>query len=192
MKIIYSYSQAAELLNQGHVGVVLTDTVYGLAAKCSNISATTKLYRLKNREKKPGTVIAANIQQLIDLGLPKHELQIAEQFWPGPVSIVINIGNNLEYLHQAVGSVAFRVVADPKILKLLEITGPLITSSANTPGMPTSNNITEAINYFSDTVDFYLDCGEAINKPPSTVIKIVNNEIKILRQGASKIDLEKF
>jgi L-threonylcarbamoyladenylate synthase len=184
---IFDFGIAARLLNQGKVGVIPTDTVYGLAAKASDIKATTQLYNLKHREQKPGTVIAASVQQLLDLGLPKQSLKTVERFWPGPVSVVIDLNNSFKYLHQGVGSVAFRVVDDKNINEFLKLTGPLITSSANQPGMPVSKNIDEAIEYFGDSIDFYLDNGEATNNLPSTIIKIVDEKIIIIRQGAKNL-----
>jgi len=190
MKIIESYNIASDTLISGGIGVIPTDTVYGIVAKASDVDAVTKLYALKNREHKPGTVIAANIQQLIKLGVPESILKkIDDRFWPGPISVVIDLTDKFDYLHQGVGGVAFRVVDNPKTKVLLEKTGPLLTSSANQPGMPTSININEAINYFGDSIDFYLDGGEITNQPPSTIIRIVDNNIEILRQGAAKIDL---
>ncbi len=56
-------------IKRGAVGVLPTDTVYGLAASALNPEATKKLYTLKNRERKPGTVIAASYEQLIRLGV---------------------------------------------------------------------------------------------------------------------------
>lgn len=188
MNIITDPKIAISLLNDGKIGVLLTDTVYGLVAKADNRSAVTRLYQLKNRKNKPGTVIASNIEQLVNLGLPKNELTIANQFWPGQVSVIINLDDNFSYLHQSINSVAFRVVKDARIKKILEQTGPLITSSANHPGAPTANNILEAIEYFDDLIDFYLDDGEIVNQAPSTVVKIIDDNVQILRHGAVKLD----
>ncbi len=51
------------------MGVLPTDTVYGLVARRLDQAAATRLYRLKKREQKPGTVIAASIDQLVELGI---------------------------------------------------------------------------------------------------------------------------
>jgi L-threonylcarbamoyladenylate synthase len=178
------YNNATTILLNGGVGVIPTDTVYGLVARAEDIKATTRLYRLKQREHKPGTVIAANVEQLANLGVPRQQLQIAERFWPNPISIVINLDNNLEYLHQGIGSMPFRVVADKSLNEFLELTGPLITSSANQPDQPVSNTTAEARAYFKDDVDFYIDGGDLSNRPPSTIIRIVDNNIEVIREGA--------
>src|SRR5665213_1097674 len=92
---------ANQLLNPGTVGVIPTDTVYGLVARAADQDATARLYKLKGRTDKPGTLIAADIQQLEDLGLKHRYLKAVEQFWPGAISVVIPVSNpQLAYLHQ--------------------------------------------------------------------------------------------
>jgi L-threonylcarbamoyladenylate synthase len=188
MRSLYCYDDAATILLDGGVGTMPTDTVYGLVARAEDIKATTRLYELKKRERKPGTVIAANIEQLVNLGVSEHDLRIAEHFWPNPISIVINLSNQLGYLHQNTGSMPFRVVASKQLGKLLEMTGPLVTSSANQPGQSVSTTIQEAKDYFQDKVDFYIDGGNLSNRPSSTIIKIVGGNVEVLRQGAFNFD----
>ena len=65
-----------------------------------------------------------------------------------------------------------------------EQTGPLITSSANQPGESPATTIQEAINYFGDSVDFYVDGGEIKDVLPSTIIRPSANGLEILRQGS--------
>lgn len=177
----------AELLLGGAVGVLPTDTVYGLVARATDEAAVTRLYSLKDREHKPGTIIAASVDQLVELGLKKRYLTPIEQYWPGGVSVVIPT-HELAYLHQGVGSLAVRVPAVDTLRSLLEQTGPLLTSSANKPGEPVSDNVLEAETYFGDSVDFYTDGGDLSGHQPSTVIRIVDDEIEVLRQGAVTID----
>lgn len=181
MKTI-SLKEAAELLANGKVGVMPTDTVYGLVTSASNEAAVRRFYELKNREQKPGTLIAASTDQLLALGVPSEQVEAVAKYWPNPLSAVLTVNGN-DYLHQGVGSLAMRVVANEKIRQLLEITGPLITSSANQPGQPPATTIDEAIAYFGDSVDFYVD-GGTITAEPSTIIRPGTNGIEIIRQGS--------
>jgi len=180
----------AKAIQDGAVGVLPTDTVYGVVAAASNQEAVKKLYRLKSREKKPGTVIAASIDQLVDLGIPRRYLTAVSQFWPGGVSIIIPAEINLQYLHQGKFSLACRIPADIKLLQLLEETGPLLTSSANHPGKPPANTRQEAEKYFKDAVDFYVDGGDLSDRKPSTIIRIIDDAVEIVRQGSVIIDEE--
>lgn len=190
MKIFKSLQDEALVaaIRNGAVGVLPTDTIYGLAAAVGNASAVARLYALKSREHKPGTLIAANIDQLVSLGIKRRYLKAVEQFWPGAVSVIIPTGDELNYLRQGVPGLAMRIPADKTLHRLLEQTGPLLTSSANQPGEPPANNLAEAQKYFGDQVDFYVDTGDLSGRPPSTIIRVVDDAIEIIRQGAVKID----
>lgn len=178
----------AHLLNSSAIGILPTDTLYGLVCQASDVSAVRRLYDLKNRDKKPGTVIASSIDQLIDLGIKKRYLSAVADYWPGPISIVLPTDNqNLTYLDQGMGTIAARVVSDDDLIELLDSTGPLLTSSANMPGKEPANNISEAQKYFGNKVDFYADGGDYSNKLPSTIIWVIDDEVVVLRQGAGKI-----
>lgn len=175
------------LMKPTAVGVIPTDTVYGIVARASDRDAVTRLYWLKHREHKPGTMIAANIDQLVELGFKRRYLQAVERFWPGAVSVVIPCPE-LEYLHQGVQSLAVRIPENEKLRDLLAHTGPLLTSSANQPGEPPANTVAEARGYFGDAVDFYEDGGDISGMKPSTVIRMVDDAVEVLRDGAVKID----
>lgn len=177
----------AEIINDGGVAVIPTDTVYGLVAKAANSRAVKRLYGLKGRENKPGTIVAASLDQLVGLGIPRRYLTAVEQFWPGPVSVVVPCGQELDYLHQDKMSLAVRIPNDEKLLDLLAKTGPLLTSSANLPGQPPADTVKEAIGYFGDNVDCYQDGGNLSDRQPSTVLRVVDDAIEVLRQGAVKI-----
>lgn len=164
-----------------------TDTVYGLVARASDRAAVKRLYGLKSREGKPGTIIAASVDQLAELGLKARYLKAVEQFWPGAVSVVIPCGPELEYLHDGKNSLAVRIPADEDLRAFLGQTGPLLTSSANHPGKPTATTLDAAREYFNGDVDFYVEGGDLSGRQPSTVIRIVDDAIEILREGAVKI-----
>lgn len=183
-------AQAINLLDRsGAIGVIPTDTVYGLVARAHDQEAVNNLYVLKNREKKPGTLIAASISQLEELGLKRRYLTVVEQYWPGAISVVIPCADSkLAYLHQGKMSLAVRIPDDSDLQGLLEKTGPLLTSSANHPGEAPANTIEEAKKSFGDQVDFYIDGGDLSTNKPSTIIRVVDDEVEILRQGAGKIN----
>jgi len=182
--------QLPQLYAAGKVGVLPADTIYGLTALASNEQAVTRMYALKDREHKPGTLIAASVEQLIALGLDETSLRAVAHLWPNSLSVVVAAPDSLSYLHQGVGSLAVRIPKDDELLQLLAKTGPLATSSANHPGQPPADNIAEAQLYFTDRVDFYVDGGDRSNRPPSTVIRIENGKIVVLREGAVRLNEE--
>ena len=176
------------LQKPGAVGVIPTDTVYGIVARAADEAAVKRLYEIKHRSHKPGTIIAANREQLELLGLKHRYVKAVEQFWPGAVSVIIPISDpRLDYLHQGKLSLAVRVPELAALHSLLMVTGPLLTSSANLPTEPTAVNIDQAKAYFGDQVDFYEDGGDLSNRQASTLIRIVDDAIEVLRQGAVTI-----
>lgn len=180
---------ADRLCETGAVGVIPTDTLYGLVARAEDAAAVERLYALKSREDKPGTLIAADLQQLEALGLKHRYLKAVEGFWPGAISVVIPCGDaSLAYLHRGKMSLAVRVPENAAVRELLQKTGPLVTSSANLPGEPPANTLAEARQFFGDQVDFYVDGGDLSGREPSTVVRVVDDAIEVLRPGAVKID----
>jgi L-threonylcarbamoyladenylate synthase len=177
-----------KLLEVGAVGVIPTDTVYGLVARAADREAVQRLYELKRRQHKPGTIIAANREQLETLGLKHRYLKAVEQFWPGAVSVVIPVSSpELAYLHQGKLSLAVRIPEQKDLQDLLQKTGPLLTSSANPTEQPTAQTVNEAKAYFKSTVDFYEDGGDLSGREPSTLIRIVDDAIEVLRQGSVNV-----
>lgn len=182
-----SISEIADLLKNGKIGVIPTDTVYGVVASASNPEAISHLYSAKHRQGNPGTIIAANIEQLVDLGIKRAYLKAVEQFWPNPISVIIPVGFEHEELHQGKMSVACRIPNKPELIALLEKTGPLVTSSANITGEATAVTLDEAQQYFGDEVDFYVDGGDLTGQKASTIIRMVDDAVEIIRQGAIQI-----
>jgi L-threonylcarbamoyladenylate synthase len=175
------------MIAEGKVGILPTDTIYGLVCRADNEESVTRLYLLKHREHKPGTIIAANREQLVTLGLQARYLKSFDRFWPGSVSAIIPTHGS-EYLRQGVDGLAVRIPGDPKITEFLRAVGPLLTTSANMPGEQTATNLDQARAYFGDRVDFYVDGGDMSGRPASTVIRIVDDAIEVLREGVVKID----
>lgn len=172
------------LLGDG-VGVLLTDTVYGIVGRAGSAKAAARVIEAKGRKYKPGTLIAANIQQLTDLGLPSDRLKICQHFWPGPVSVVIPAGPELGYIHLGKESIVVRIPDKPELVRLLESVGPLLTTSANLPDEPMINTIGEAQKLFGRRLNFYVDGGRLPAPVASTIISI---DIAVLRQGAATIN----
>ena len=184
-----TWNEVADRLHTvGAIGVIPTETVYGVVARAQDPQAVARLYTLKQRERKPGTIIAASIDQLVDLGVKRRYLTAVERFWPGAVSVIIPCGSTLAYVHQGVQSVAVRIPASERLQELLQHTGPLVTSSANQPGEPVSTIVSEAKAYFGDAVDFYVDGGDLSGNLPSTVIRMIDDAIEVVRPGAVHIN----
>ena len=182
-----SVPELADMILDGAIGVIPTDTVYGLVAKASRKSAIDRLYRTKPRHLQPGTTIGADIEDFRELGFPEKELRHCLKYWPNPISVVLDADHVEPYLKKRRESLPVRIPKARKLTKLLSKTGALMTTSANAPGQPTATNITDAMKYFGDSVDFYVDTGDLGERPPSTIIGIDSSKITVYRHGAVEI-----
>lgn len=173
-----------ELININKIGVIPTDTIYGVIGSAMSPRVVERIYDLKNREEsKPMIVLAASEKQIrktFNVSIPD---KIAED-WPEKTSVVIST-EDFSHLHRGKKSIAFRVPQKEELKYLLKKAGPVVAPSANPEGRESAKTVIEAKNYFGDRVDFYVDEGE-LNSSPSTLVKVKeDNTFEILRKGAT-------
>lgn len=160
-----------KILKNDGIGVMPTDTLYGLVGSAFSKKAINRIYKVKNRNRKKKLIIL--ISSLKDLEkfkikINKEQAKILKKFWPGKVSIILQ-------------NIAFRLPKNKKLIAILKKTGPLVAPSANLEGEKSAENIKEAREYFKNKVDFYLTGGN-LKGQPSKLIKInKKGEIEILR-----------
>lgn len=179
-----------DILNQGGVGVLPTDTLYGLVGAALQPASVERIYQLRQRNpNKPMIILISSLAdlELFDIVLDDESREKVESFWPGQVSVILPCQNEkFQYLHRGKNSLAFRWPNRTDLLELLDKTGPLVAPSANIEGLEPARTIDEARGYFGEKVDFYVDQGE-IESPSSTIVMIDDGELKIIREGAVEI-----
>lgn len=179
------------LIQNKAIGIMPTDTVYGLVASALDEKAVSKIYKIKKRdEHKPFIILIASLKdlELFDIKLERKVLNILKKIWPNKVSIILPCKKKqFFYLHRGKGSLAFRMPKSKKLLNILIKTGPLASTSANLSGQSPAKNIKQAEKYFGNKVDFYIDGGE-LNNTPSTIVSIKKNRFLIIRDGSVQID----
>ena len=189
-----SIEEIVKILKKGGVGILPTDTIYGIHCVASNKEAVERVYETRQRDSdKPCIILISDMQQieLFGIGLFDKTKNFFKKIWPGRVSIIIPISREkqeeFEFLHRGEGSLAFRMPDLEIAREIVDQTGPLISTSANLQGQPPAKNIAEAKKYFGDKVDFYFDIGE-LESVPSTLAEIKDGKINVLRRG--EVDLE--
>ena len=178
-------SKIIALLKKGDIGVIPTDTIYGLVGSALKPKVVEKIYKLRRRNpKKPIIVLISNISDLkkfFSISLNSQFYILTSRFWPGPTSIILPCpSKKFTYLHRGTKTIAFRIPKPASIRAFLKKTGPLVAPSANIEGEPPAKTIREAKKYFGAKIDFYVDSGRKQNKP-SKVVKIINSKIKFIR-----------
>lgn len=176
-----------QVLKNGGVVVMPTDTLYGIVGQALNRETFTKLYQIRQRpEKKPSIVLIGDMKELdkfsVHLSL-KQRLDI-ERHWAGPdaVSVVLDCPNEkFEYLHCGTKTIAFRLPVNQNLRALLLKVGPLIAPSANLEGQPPASNIEQARDYFGDNIDVYINGGEIKGKSSKLISLSGGGPLQVLR-----------
>ncbi|OGE32249.1 threonylcarbamoyl-AMP synthase [Candidatus Daviesbacteria bacterium RIFCSPHIGHO2_02_FULL_36_13] len=177
----------------GKIGVIPTDTIYGIVTSAFDEKLVEKIYKLRKRaDDKPFIVLIGSTEDLKKFGvqLTDKQKEFLQNHWPNPLSVVLPVlDEKFAYLHRGKKSLAFRMPKDEELLELLKETGPLVSPSANIEGQKPSETIDEAKEYFGNFVDFYIDRGRIISTP-STLIELSDDgSVKILREGSYKVEV---
>ncbi|MBI2196252.1 threonylcarbamoyl-AMP synthase [Candidatus Daviesbacteria bacterium] len=182
--------QIIKPLKVGEIGVIPTDTIYGIVGSALNPKAVERIYTLRKRGKdKPFIILISSIDDLknFEVKLTREQKDFLEKNWPNPLSVVLSVrSDRFQFLHRGKNSLAFRMPKDEKLLELLKQTGPLVAPSANLAGLKPVETTKEAKKYFGSKVAFYLDGGKLKSKP-STIIQLYEDGTQIiLRRGKSR------
>ncbi len=195
MNISKKIDRATKILKEGGVIAYPTDTAYGLGADLFNSKAVDKIYKIKGRDfNKPLTLIAANLNQVKKIAaVSPEEQKIISEYWPGPLTILLKAKNKEAKKIGKDGLIGVRVPDSETARSLADKLGkPIIATSANMAGKPECYSIYCVVNQFMNKIyfpDLILDGGNLRARKITTIIKVVNNQPKIIRQGKVKINV---
>ena len=189
--------EVASLINDGGVVIFPTETVYGIGGDAFNEKAVEKIYELKSRPKsKAISLLIGDLSMIDDLAVDVSETErkIIENFFPGPLTIILKKSKKVpDIVTAGFDTVGVRMPENEIALKLIrEVGKPLATPSANISGKPSGTEYSEIIKEFDGKIDCFIDGGKTKIGFASTIVKVENGEIKILREGKiTKEDIEK-
>jgi L-threonylcarbamoyladenylate synthase len=176
-----------ELLKQGGVGLLPTDTIYGLSCRALDRPAVEKIRQLKNRDAhKPFIVLISDIKMLDLLSISKSQVEMVKQYWPGPLSVIFKAPGSPNWLHSGTKSLAVRMPNYEQLKDLIAKVGPIVSTSPNLHGEAPVDSAAKAKELFGDKLDFYVDAG-ILQNLPSTLVELKDGRLEVIRQGAVKI-----
>lgn len=192
MVVAKSFSKKiAGIIRAGGIGVLPSDTLYGIMGPALFPEAVERIYHLRHRgEHKPMIVLIGSVRDLALFGVRPTQSQESfySQYWPGKVSVVLPCPlKKLAYLHRGTETIAFRVPDAKPLRDFLKQTGPLVAPSANHEGEAPAETIAEAKKYFGGYVDAYVDVGRLTGNA-STVVAFRRGKPVVLRQGDVRIE----
>lgn len=183
---------AIEAVRNGELVVLPTDTVYGVGADAFTPHAVTALLTAKGRGRDvPPPVLVGSRQTLSGLVpvLPRVARDLADAFWPGALTIVLEHSPSLRWdLGDTGGTVAVRMPLHPVALEVLRETGPMAVSSANRHGQPAATTAEEAREQLGYAVRVYLEAGRCPDPVPSTIVDVTGSVPRVLRAGAIPVE----
>jgi L-threonylcarbamoyladenylate synthase len=181
-------SAALQSLERGEVIVFPTETLYGLGADALNEVAVEKVFALKGRDPRhPIPVLVADQEMLYTLiaRVPSTAQKLMTLYWPGPLTLVLPGRKNIpKPLCNPAGGIGVRISSQPIANLLIKGLGrPLTATSANPSGKEPARTVQEAKRYFAGRVELFVDGGTLISKRGSTVVEVIEDNIRIIREG---------
>jgi L-threonylcarbamoyladenylate synthase len=178
-----AYKKAAEIIKNGGIAIVPTDTVYGFAVDAFNIESRKAIYKIKGRShKKPFILMGQDIGSIkMFVEISDKALKIVKRFWPGQLTLIFPTTEIGKILSGGRKDLGVRIPDNKFILKLLkEMGSPVFTTSVNTSNKKSAKNIDEALRFY-EMVDIAVDGGQCRFSFESTVIDMVKFPYIIVR-----------
>lgn len=184
---------AADLILQGEVVGMPTETVYGLAANALNGEAVAKIFRAKGRpQDNPLIVHIADFDQIYDLcpAVPPQAKLLAEAFWPGPLTMIVPKGDCIPVeVSCGLDTVGIRLPSHPLARDLIRAAGvPLAAPSANTSGRPSTTTAEHVLRDMDGKIAAILDGGPCGVGVESTVVTLALDKPRLLRPGGITLE----
>ena len=181
--------EAAKWIGLGYVVAIPTDTLYGLAVNPFNVAAVARLFEVKGRPAgRALPLIAADQDQITALLGPLSPdcERLAEQFWPGPLTMLMPAPRALApEVTAGSGKVGVRVPAHDVARAICRAAGmPLTATSANVSGQPETTDPDEVERTLGDVIDLLIDTGRTPGHRPSTIVDVSQAPPRLLRAGA--------
>lgn len=183
-----SIAAAADILRQGGLVAIPTETVYGLAANALNPDAVADIFKAKGRPQDNPLIVHVScyeeippLVKAVDRRLP----QLAEAFWPGPLTVIMPKSDAVPAVVSAgLDTVAIRMPSHPVAAAIIRAAGvPLAAPSANSSGKPSPTCAAHVMLDLDGKIPAVVDGGECSIGVESTVISLAGEVPVLLRPG---------
>jgi L-threonylcarbamoyladenylate synthase len=180
---------AIEVLRDGGVVALPTDTVYGICVALDTPDGVERLFRVKRRPADKRIVLLLDgADQAGEIGvMTPPALALAGACWPGGLTVVVPLRPDVSLpaaLTSGAATIGLRVPDHQAPRTLARAVGPLPTTSANVSGLPEAPDAEAILAQLGDSIDLILDGGRAHGGPASTVVDCTRALAIVVRLGA--------
>lgn len=185
--------EVVDIIKRDGIVVFPTETVYGIGGNALSENVIKNIYNIKKRpQEKALNILVKNKEEIKKYAYISNELEeeIIDKFMPGPITIILKkrksqipdllTGNN--------DTIGIRIPDNDIVKKILEKCNlPIAAPSANISGKPSSIRLEDIKPDFDGKVDAFIDGGKCKQNISSTIVKVIDGNIKILREGIISI-----
>lgn len=179
---------AVDAAKSGELVVFPTDTVYGVGADAFTPHAVRALHSARGMDQQVAPPVLVGSRHTLDglvYSLPKAARELADAFWPGALTILVEHSPSLQWdLGETDGVVAVRMPLHPVALEVLREVGPMAVTTANKVGAGAPITAEEAREQLEYSVRVYLEAGQAADPAPSTVVDVTGDVPRVMRVGS--------
>ncbi len=185
---IENIERVAQVIRDGGLAAIPTETVYGLAANALNPKAVSEIFKAKGRpQDNPLIVHISELSEIYPLvkEFPEKAKALAEKFWPGPLTVILPKSDIIpNEVSAGLSTVAIRMPSHPIANAIIKAAGvPLAAPSANSSGLPSPTKAEHVIDDMTGKIPVIVDGGESSVGVESTVISLAVNPPRLLRPG---------
>ena len=176
-----------EVIDNGGLVITPTDTIYGIMGDSLNEDAIRRVFEVKQRPYNKPLLLLMDSFEMVDNyteELSEMEKKLVKRFWPGLVTFILKKNDNVsDLITSGSDTVGIRIPDNKDILEIIsKLKRPVISTSANITGTPVITSTKLLEKDLIDNIDYIYD-GGVINDVSSTIVKVVDNKVTILRDG---------
>lgn len=186
-------TSAKKILDKGNVVAIPTETVYGLAGNALDVTAVSQIFAIKKRPSFDPLIVHTHsveaLKQFV-LEIPTQALQLANAFWPGPLTLLLPKKNNIpDLVTSGLERVAVRIPNHTLTLDLLKsLDYPLAAPSANPFGYISPTTAQHVADQLGNEIAYILDGGPCTIGVESTIVGWEDGVATIMRVGGLSIE----
>lgn len=192
-KDIDAINTACQILERGGLVAIPTETVYGLAANAFDEKAVADIFKAKGRPQDNPLIVHISdydMLQIVAKDVPKKALELAQKFWPGPLTMVLPRKDEVPpSVSAGLDTVAVRMPSNEVARELIKKSGlPLAAPSANLSGSPSPTTADHVLSDLDGKIDAVVVSKKCDVGVESTVVTLCTNPPRLLRPGGVTVE----